>query len=105
MAHAYIADRHRELVELESDDDCSRALLHDSATIVFGQMPRLVRQLREQEREWDEQQLLDPDAAEHTLALLAARLAEVEPALTALRARQDEIAASMLERVQAARGA
>jgi hypothetical protein len=102
IAHEYIADKHRELAELQADDARSRALLRDSAAVVFEEMPLVTRQLREEGRDWDEQQLLEPEAAERTLASLTARLAELEPALRALRARQDEIAVSIRERVQAA---
>jgi hypothetical protein len=49
------------------------------------------------EREWEEQELLDPVQAERTAQSLGARWADLAPELAALRARQDEIVAELAE--------
>jgi hypothetical protein len=61
--------------------------------------PLQIRRLRPLEREWAEQELLDPPAAEHTIERLEADLTEIMPTITGLRARQDEIAAELLDLV------
>lgn len=105
IAHEYVADRHRELVELDADDACSRRLLAESAAIVLERMPRLAAPLRKLAREWAEQDVLDPQRAEQTLADLSAALARIEPRLNDSRGRQREIASELAELVRAARHA
>jgi uncharacterized protein (DUF2267 family) len=99
IAHEYAADLHHELAELHADDAHTRKLLSESAEVVLKRMPRLTRGLRILEREWGEQELLDPHQAEHTVEVFRAGLADLEPELTALRARQDEIVAELAELV------
>lgn len=103
IAHEYIADLHRELVALGGDDERTRELLSESAGVVGKQMPELIRDLRRLEREWGEQELLDPQQAESTLDAIAVNLAEVVPKLSTVRARQDEIAAELGEHIERAR--
>lgn len=103
LAHEYVADRHRELVELDADDDRSRRLLAESAAVVVQQMPRRSARLRRLAGEWAEHDLLDPQQAERTAANLASALAHIEPALSSLLARQRVIASELTDRVQAAR--
>ncbi len=103
IAHEYVADLHRELVELDAAGDHTRELLRDSAAVTLERMPALTRRLRGLEREWAEQELLDAPAAESTIERLEAGLAELVPALTALRARQNQIAAELLDLVSRAR--
>jgi hypothetical protein len=103
IAHEYIADLHRELVELDAADDHTRALLRESAAVVFERMPALTGRLRGLEGEWAGQELLDPLAAERTIECLAVELAKQVPALTALRARQNQIAAELLDLASQAR--
>jgi hypothetical protein len=103
IAHEYVADAHRELVELQADDAHTRGLLQGSAAVILEEMPRLTREFREEEGAWDRQRLLDPQTAEQMLAVLASRIVRLEPTLEQLRARQDEIAAEMLKRVESAR--
>jgi len=59
--------------------------------------------LRGLEHEWAEQELLDPPADERTIERLEVELATLVPALTALRARQNQIAAGMLDLISRAR--
>jgi len=103
IAHEYVADRHRELVELDADDESSRRLLAESAAVILEQMPRLTARMRRLGREWGEHDLLDPQRAEQTVAQLAATLAQIEPELSDLRGRQREIAAELTDRVRSAR--
>lgn len=97
IAHEYADDLHCELAELHADDVHTRKLLRESAAVVLKQMPRLARELRGVEREWEEQELLDPVQAERTAQSLGARWADLAPELAALRARQDEIVAELAE--------
>jgi hypothetical protein len=99
IAHEYADDLHYELAELHADDIHTRKLLSESAAVVLKELPRLVRDLSSLGREWGEQELLDPSQAEQTAQVLAARWADVAPALVALRARQDEIVAELAELV------
>jgi hypothetical protein len=105
IAHEYAADLHLELGELHVDDVHTRKLLSESAEVILKRMPRLTRGLRSLEREWGEQELLDPRQAERTVELLGTRLADLAPELAALRTRQDEIVAELAELVgRASRG-
>lgn len=103
IAHEYVFDLHRELVELDAADGHTRELLHESATVALARMPELTSRLRGPEREWSEQELLDPPAAERTLERLNRDVAAFLPALVALRARQNQIVAELLDRISRAR--
>jgi hypothetical protein len=103
IAHEYVFDLHRELVELDIADENTRELLHESASVALERMPELTRPLRGLEREWAEQELLDPPAAERTIERLDGEVAELVPALAALRARQNQIVAELLDRTSRAR--
>ncbi len=103
IAHEYISDLHRELVELDAADEHTRELLHESVAVTLERMPTLTRRLRTLEREWAEHELLDPLTAERTIRRLEDDLAEVMPAIAELRARQNQIAAKLLDRVSRAR--
>jgi hypothetical protein len=97
MAHEYAAGMHRRLIELDAVDDHTRKLLSESAAVILKQMPRLADELRNLEREWDEQELLDPSQAEHTAQMLKARWADVAPELVALRVHQNAVVAELAE--------
>ncbi|HVR04741.1 MAG TPA: hypothetical protein VMS02_01780 [Solirubrobacteraceae bacterium] len=99
IAHEYVSDPHRELVERDAADEHSRGLLRESAALTLERMPKLIRRLRPLERKWAEQKLLDPPAAEHTVERLETDLTEIMPTITELRARQDEIATELLDLV------
>jgi hypothetical protein len=106
IAHEYIADLHRELAALHQDRAHTRELLREAAAVVLSRMPELTRELRRLELLWDEQQLLDPPQAKRTLKAIEADLADLadlEPELSALRQRQDEIAQELSELVERAR--
>jgi uncharacterized coiled-coil protein SlyX len=68
-------------------------------------MPELIRRLRPLERRWAEQELLDPPAPERTIERLETDLTEIMPTITGFRARQDEIAAELLDLVSRAHAA
>jgi hypothetical protein len=103
IAHEYVADLHRELAELHADNAHTRELLGESAAVIVRRMPELTRELRDLERELREQELLSPRRAVRTVEVLAARFADLDPALAALRARQDEIAAELVNLIDRAR--
>ncbi len=99
IAHEYIADLHRQLSALHQDSEQTRELLRASAAVVVSRMPELTHEVRRLELEWGEQELLDPPQADRTLQTIEAGFIEVEPALVALRERQDEIAAQLRRRL------
>jgi hypothetical protein len=96
IAHEAAADLYRELAELGADDDHVCALLQESATLALARIPALARPLRDLEREWAEQELLDPPTAERTAERLAGAVTDLLPAFTRLRARQSEIVVQLL---------
>lgn len=102
IAHEYISDLHRELVELDAADKHTRELLHESVSVTLERMPTVTRRLRVLESRWAEQELLDPSTAKRTIRHLEDDLAEVMPAIAELRARQNQIAAELLDRVRRA---
>lgn len=103
IAHEYAADLHRELVELHADSERSRELLGESAELVLGRMRELTSDLRGLGLDWAEQNLLNPLQAERTRHLIEARFAEIEPELSALRARQNAIVHELRELIDRAR--
>lgn len=103
IAHEYVFDLHRELAELDAADDHTRELVQESAAVALERMPELTRRLGGLEQEWAEQELLDPPAAERTVERLNSEVAAIVPALTALRARQNQIVADLLDRISRAR--
>jgi hypothetical protein len=103
ILHAYAFDLRRELLELGGDDDSARKLVQESAAVTLERMPELARELRSLELEWDQQELLDPPAAECTLDRLADLLAGLAPEFAALRGRQDQVIAELLDLVRHAR--
>jgi hypothetical protein len=103
IAHEYVFDLHRELGELDAANDHTRELLNESATIALERMPGVASGLGGREREWSEQELLDPPAAERTAGRLNSDVEALLPALLALRARQNQIVAELLDRISRAR--
>jgi hypothetical protein len=103
IAHEYIADLHRELAALHQDSAHTRELLRESAAVVLSRLPEITRELRRVELLWDEQQLLDPPQAKRTLKTIETDLGGLEPELSALRQRQDQIAQELGELVKRAR--
>jgi hypothetical protein len=103
LAHEYIFDLHRELAEMDAAGDDTRELLRESATVTVERIPELTRTVRGLEREWSEQELLDPPAAKRTIERLNGDVEVLLPALVALRARQNQIVIELLDRISRAR--
>lgn len=103
IAHEYAYGLHRKLVEMGADDDHTHELVRKSAAVVLERIPVLTRRLRCLEREWDEQQLLDPSAAERTVKRLEGDVVKLAPELAALSDRQKQIVAELLDLVSRAR--
>jgi len=91
MAHQYADDLHYKLTALHAANDQSRQLLRESATVVLHEIPRLVRQLRTLERQWQEQELLDPPRADRTVHSLQACWKDLAPELATLRTHQRQV--------------
>jgi hypothetical protein len=100
ILHAYAFDLYRELLKLGCHDDRAHQLVQESALVTLERMPELARELRSLEFEWAGQELLDPPAAGRTLDRLADLLAGLAPEFAALRARQDQIIAELLDLVR-----
>jgi hypothetical protein len=86
--HRLLLGRHHAQAE-------STALLAESAQIATAHVPRLIAPLKRPGARWDEENLLDPTAADRTARELAAKLATLEPEIASLLARQREIAARL----------
>jgi predicted metal-dependent hydrolase len=56
IAHEYVSDLHRELVELDLANEHTRELMHESAAVTLERMPALADRMHGLEREWDEQE-------------------------------------------------
>lgn len=70
---------HRELTASVHGASEPADLLQQSAQITLTDLPGLARAARRLAAQWDEQSLLNPDAAEATLGELAAELERIEP--------------------------
>jgi hypothetical protein len=103
IAHEYAFALHSRLVETAADDDHTRELLKESARVALELIPMLALRVRDLEREWEEQDLLDPDAAGHTVRRMESGVEEIEPQLADLRDRQKAVVAALLDRVGSAR--
>lgn len=87
IAHERIADLHTRVAGQRS-----LRLLQESADIVFRQMTALTSEVRNAERDWAEQELLDPPRAAETLRAIEAQMGEIRPELDRLLSRQIAIA-------------
>lgn len=103
IAHEFIADLLRELAALGQADERTVELVRESADVVTRQMPALTEGIRDLARTWAGQDLLDRAGADATLARIDEEFSEVEPELSALRARQDEIATILRKLAENAR--
>jgi hypothetical protein len=99
IAHEYAFGLHRRLVARALADDQSRELLKDSALIALELIPALARQIRGLEREWEEQELLDPAAAHRTVSRLESVVTALAPQLAELSDRHRQIVAELLDLV------
>lgn len=104
IAHESIADLHEELALQSRSDDESRRLFREAGQIAAIEVPAALRESLCLWDRWTEQDLLDPGAATVTLQLITEELARVEPEVTRMRARQDEIACELRRRLDDVRG-
>jgi hypothetical protein len=99
ITHGAIFDLHRRLLVRGRAGSDSAGLLAESARIATVGLPSLARPLARLATRWDEESLLDPQAADSTAREIAAKLAAVEPGMRSLLARQGEIAATLRARL------
>ena len=99
IAHEAIFDLHRRLLVRGLAGTDSAELVAESAQIATVRLPGLAVPLRGLATRWDEENLLDPQAADSTAQEIAAQLAAVEPEMRSLLARQSEIAAKLRARL------
>ena len=95
IAHEAIFDTRHELVSTGRGGAESDELLRESAAIARTQLPDTAAQARSLAKQWDEQGVLDPNAAAVTLRQLVAELKRIEPEIKGLVDRQREIAARL----------
>jgi hypothetical protein len=95
IAHEAIFEMRSELIANKRGDAEQARLLAGSVRIVTEELPGLTAAARELAGKWDEQSLLDPNAAEATLGEVAAELERIEPEVQVLLDRQRQIAAQL----------
>lgn len=95
IAHEAIFDMHRELVGGGQHSDTASELLAESAQITLERLPEVTKEARQLSDRWSEQSVLDPSAADETLAELGAELDRIEPELAAGLKRLREIASRL----------
>lgn len=95
FAHETIYDLHSELVRADRATLISRGLLAESAQIVLQNTGEASASARALARQWHEQSVLDPRAAEHTALKLETELAHAQSILRELLARESAIAAEL----------
>lgn len=97
IAHEAIFDMHRELVADGRHSDTAAEFLAESAEITLGRLPRITASTRELSDRLGEQSVLDPSAANETLAQLEAEVDRIEPELAVGLDRLREIASRLRE--------
>lgn len=95
MAHETSYDLHSGLVRTDRATAISQGLLAESARIVLQSAPAASATARRLAADWHEQSILDPKAAEQTALRLETELANAEPLLRELLARETAIAAEL----------
>lgn len=95
IAHEAIFEMRRELIARDRGTAEQARLLAESVRIVTVDLPALTATARRLARSWQEQNVLDRQAAETTLVELEAELARIKPELFPLLGRQRQIAASL----------
>jgi hypothetical protein len=95
IAHEIIFDMHSELLERHPGQNTSAGLVAESAQIASLHLPRLTSVLNSLAARWDEEAVLDPDAADRTAGELAAEFEKIEPELRTLVDRQREISVAL----------
>jgi hypothetical protein len=75
-------------------------LVNESARIVLELVPQLAGDAWRLVAQWSEESVLDPERAEGTAGLLAAKVRRIEPELRALLRRQTEIARQLRSQLE-----
>jgi len=101
IAHEYAFGLHRKLMETGADNDYTRTLLGESTAVAL-EMPVVAHRLDCLEREWSEQEPLDPPAARRTLKRLENAVADLTTELVALSDRHKQVVADLLALVRRA---
>ena len=81
IAHEFVGELHRQLVELGVHDPRALGLLSESADVVPRQIPQLTSLLRELERDWEDRARLDPSAAHEMSAGIEDEFERIGPGL------------------------
>lgn len=95
LAHETIYDLHRRLATSDRATPISRSLLAESAGIVLQKAGEASGSARALASQWHEQSALDPQAAQQTALQLEKEVADAEPILRELLARETAIAAEL----------
>src|SRR3954452_2149733 len=91
FVHEAIWELRTAAVVVERDDARVHEWVREAAERVVVELPPILREARRLRELWSEQEVLDPAAATETLRLLADELDRADPAMRALRKRQNEI--------------
>src|SRR3954452_18249196 len=89
--HEAIWELRTAAVILERDTARVHEWFRVAAELIVVELPPIVREARRLRELWSEQEVLDPAAPTDTLRLLADELDRADPAMRALRKRQNEI--------------
>lgn len=95
ITHEVIFDLHRQLASAGRNTQRSAELLNESARLTLRELPSLTARARDLAAQWEEQTLLDSDAAAGTRLQLASELDQIKPKLDSILDRQRAIAASL----------
>lgn len=91
LVHEAIWELRTAAVFVERDHARVHEWFREAAELVVVELPPILREARRLRELWSEQEVLDPTAATDTLRLLADELDRTDPAMRALRERQNEI--------------
>lgn len=95
ITHEVIFDLHRQLASAGRSTQRAGELLNESAQLTLRKLPSLAARARDLATQWEEQTLLDPDAAAGTKRQLALELDQIRPKLELILDRQRAIAAAL----------
>lgn len=99
IAHETIYELHRRLGLVSADSQECDQLLAESAQIATQEVPGAVAAARELAIRWRNESIVDPEAAQKTLAVLSVAVETCKPALRTLLNRQRTIAATLRSRL------
>jgi hypothetical protein len=99
IAHETVYEFHRRLVLAEKTSRECADLLAESARITTKEIPAAIIDARKLASRWSDEVLIDPEAAQDTLAELSAAMESLQPRLRALLQRQKAIAETLRSRL------